>query len=94
MTSYQIPVGSLLTPIQDILPLFLERDDKIFSKEPKNLAVKTEFLEDPSTNRNESDPYKKSAKDASKAKILWTDILKDEHNELDENKCLSRFMKT
>ena len=53
MTSYHIPGGSFLTPIRDILPQFLERDDKIFSKEPENLVVKTEFLEDPSTNRND-----------------------------------------
>ena len=52
-TSYQIPGGSLLTPIRDILPQFLERDDNIFSKEPENLTVKTEFLGDPSKNRNE-----------------------------------------
>ena len=52
MTSYQIPGGSFLTPIQDILLQFLERGDKIFSKEPENLTVKTKFLEDPSTNRN------------------------------------------
>ena len=56
MTSYQIPGGSFLTPIRDILPQFLERDDTIFSKEPENLTGKIEFLEDPSTNRNDSDP--------------------------------------
>ena len=52
MTSYHIPRGSFLTSIWDILLQFLERDDKIFSKEPENLTVKTKFLEDPSTNRN------------------------------------------
>ena len=45
-------------------------------------------------NPKGSDPYKKVEKEASKEKILWTDILKDEHNELDENKGLGRFMKT
>ena len=58
MTSYHIPRGSLLTPIRDILPQFLERDDKIFSKEPENLTFKTEFLEDPSTNRNDFESVK------------------------------------
>ena len=58
MTSYQIPRDSFLTPIQDILPQFLERDDKIFSKEHENLIVKTEFLEDPSTNRNDFESVK------------------------------------
>ena len=58
MTSYQIPGGSILTPIRDIFPHFLERDEKIISIEPKNLTITIEFLEDPSTNRNDSEPNK------------------------------------
>ena len=58
MTSYHILGGSLLTPIWDILQQFWERDDKIFSKEIENLIVKIEFLEDPSTNRNDFESVK------------------------------------
>jgi hypothetical protein len=167
MTSHQIPGGSLLTPLRDFLSQFSEIDEKICAKEPENLTVKTEFQEDPSSNRNgfesvkdfqvskenkrtssgnkrkykeikepdnelgknattnlklpkkssskdsyngrqereimgESekenpkgfDSYRKAATEAPKDKILRADILKDEHNELDENKGLGRIMKT
>ena len=80
----------MLTPIRDILPKFLERDDKIFSKEPKNLIVKTEFMEDPSTNRNdfESDKdlwiSKEDRGTSSGNKRKYTEI-KDPDTELTKN---------
>lgn len=167
MTSHQIPGGSLLTPLRDFLPQFSERDEKVYVKEPENLTVKTEFQEEPPTNRNDFesvkdsrgskenkgtssgnkrkyreikepdnelgknastnlklpkkssstdshhgrqereitgesekdklkgyDAYRKPAKETSKDKIPPSDILKDEHNELDESKDLGRIMKT